>query len=83
MKEPGMTSTSPVGVFIPAAALVAEINLRRVGVAMVGTHLPGLPAGHRHVALLEAAQNLLHVLFLAEFLFFLQIENVHLPLLCV
>src|SRR5262245_23765544 len=60
-----------------AAAAVAEIDLGRVRMAVIGTDLPGLPAGDRHVALAHLAEDLFHVLPGVELLLRFKAEHVH------
>src|SRR5688572_28895925 len=60
-----------------ATALEAEIDFRRVRVAVVGTDLSRLPARDRHVAVRISSENFLHMLPGVEALLIHEVESVH------
>jgi hypothetical protein len=60
-----------------AAAGPAEIDFRRVRMAMVGADLTRLPAGDGHVTALNGAENLLDVMRGIPLLLAGEIEDVH------
>src|SRR5215472_3154641 len=67
-----------------AAALEAEIDFGRVGVAVIGADLAGLPAGDGDVALLDVPEEFLDVLLGIILGLFGKTEHLHcsLPDLC-
>src|SRR6202030_426911 len=62
-----------------AAAGKAEIDFRRVRLAVIGADLPRLPAGDRHVPVGDRAEDLFHVLLRIPLLLVLETEDVHVP----
>src|SRR4249920_392895 len=60
-----------------AAAGEAEVDFGRLGVAVVGADLPGLPAGDGHVAVGDLAENFLDVMPGVPLLLAFQTEDMH------
>ena len=60
-----------------AATREAEIDLGRLRMAVVRTHLPGLPAGNRYIASTDFAQNLLDMTIGIPLLFLFKLEYEH------
>src|SRR3974390_1641291 len=65
-----------------APARPAEVDLCRLGVAVVRADLARLPAGDGHVPAFDAAENLLDVVLRIPLLLAAKIENVHACSLC-
>src|SRR5262249_59925693 len=63
-----------------SATLEAEIDLGRVGVAVIGACLARLPAGDRNIPFARRAEYLLHMLLGIERLLGFEVESVHLRL---
>src|SRR6266478_1916077 len=65
-----------------AAALEAEVNLRRIGMTVIGTGLARFPAGDRHIAFAGRTEDPFHMFFCVEPLLGRQTESVHLVTSC-
>jgi hypothetical protein len=61
-----------------AAALEAKVDLRRIGMTVIGTGLTRFPAGDRYIAFSSRTEDPFHMLFCVEPLFGRQTESVHL-----
>jgi hypothetical protein len=64
---------------LPAPALEAEIDLGRIGMAVIGAGLAGLPASDRDIPFVDSAKHSFHVFLGVERLLGLEVENVHFP----
>ena len=60
-----------------AAAREAEVDFRRLGMAVVGADLAGLPAGDGDVAVGDLAENFLDMALGIPLLLAFQVEDMH------